>query len=93
MLAGGLAVVAGGVAVAVVVLAARGGESPLTPAQYLARANAACRPYARQLDRITPPDLASPKDVAASVGRALPVLQAQADAVRRIKPPRELRSR
>jgi hypothetical protein len=88
----GFVLVAGGVA-AGIALAFHGGGSSLTPAQYLARADAACRSYGRQLDRIAPPDPGSTSDVAASVGRALPILQKQADAVRKIRPPRELEQR
>jgi len=88
----GLVLVTGGVAAAVV-LVLRSGDESLTPAQYLARADAACQPYSRQLDRIAPPNPGSTKDVAASVGRALPILQQQADAVRKIHPPRELEQR
>jgi hypothetical protein len=88
----GLVIVAGGVAGAVV-LVFGGGSGSLTPAQYLARADAACRPYGRQLDHVAPPDPGSTADVAASVGRALPILQHQADAVRRIRVPRQLEQR
>jgi hypothetical protein len=88
---GGLAIAAG-VAVGVV-LVFRGGGATLTPEQYLARADAVCARYARRLDGIPPPDPTSAADVVASVGRALPILQAQADAVRRIRPPHELESR
>lgn len=88
----GLVVVAGGVA-AGIVLAFHGGGSSLTPAQYLERADAVCRPYAQQLDHVAPPDPGSTVDVAASVGRALPILRRQADAVRKIHPPRELEER
>jgi hypothetical protein len=92
LLGAGLALLAGGAA-AGLVLAFNGGGSSLTPARYLARADAACRRYARELDRIAPPDPGSTTDVAASVSRALPVLQEQADAVRSIDPPRELEQR
>ena len=88
----GLVLVAGGVA-AGIALAFRGGGRSLTPAQYLARADAACQPYGRQLDRIAPPNPGSTTDVAASVARALPILQRQADAVRKIEPPPELEQR
>jgi hypothetical protein len=87
------ALVAGGAAAAVVLVAGGGGGGGLTPAEYLARASAACTPFARQLDRIVPPDLGSPADVAATVSRALPLLRRQADAVRRIPPPPVLAER
>jgi hypothetical protein len=91
------ALVAGGAAATVVLVAGggggNGGGGELTPAEYLARASAACTPFARQLDRIVPPDLGSPADVAATVSRALPLLRRQADAVRRIPPPPVLAER
>ena len=86
----GVAIVAGGVGTAVVLVVGSGGKASLTPAQYLARASAVCRVYARKLDRIAPPDPGSTTAVAASVGRALPVLEQQAAAVRRIRPPHAL---
>ncbi len=85
----GVAVVAGGAAV-VVVLVAGSHKPSLTPTQYLARASAVCRVYARKLDGIPPPDPGSTTAVATSVGRALPVLEQQAAAVRKIRPPRAL---
>jgi hypothetical protein len=89
LLALGLAVVAGA-ATAVVVVAAGRGKASITPAQYLARASAACRVYARKLDGIPPPDPGSTRDVATSVARALPILEQQAAAVRKITPPHAL---
>lgn len=85
-------VLAAGAAVGVA-LAFRGGQTSLTAEEYLDRAGAACLTYARKLDAIAPPDPTSPADVVTSVGRALPILQAQADAVRRLRPPRELEQR
>jgi len=89
--AAALAVVAGAAA-GIVVLAA-GGKSSGTPVQYLTRASAVCRVFARKLDRVPPPDLGSTKDVASRVGQALPILEQQAEAVRRIRVPRELEQR
>ena len=86
--AGGLALVAG--AAVGVALAFRGGDAALTPEEYLDRASAVCVTYARQMDAIAPPDPTSAKDVVASVSRALPILEAQAEAVRRLRAPREL---
>ncbi len=86
----GIAVVAGAAAAVVVLVVGSGGKAPLTPAQYVVRASAVCRAYARKLDRISPPDPASTTAVAASVGRALPILEEQAAAVRKIRPPRAL---
>jgi hypothetical protein len=85
----GIAVAAGAAAV-VVVLVVGTGKASVTPEQYLARASAECRVYARKLDRIAPPDPSSTVAVAASVGRALPILEEQAAAVRKIRPPRAL---
>jgi len=86
----GVAVVVGVAALVVVLVVGSGDKASLTPAQYLARASAVCRGYARKLDRIPPPDPGSTSAVAASVGRALPVLEQQAAAVRKIRPPRVL---
>ena len=93
-LAATLVVVAAGLAVGIS-FAFRSGKSPeLTPTAYLAQANAACLRYAKRLGRIPPPnDLTSFADVAASAGKALPVLEAQAAAVRKIVPPRALAAR
>jgi len=88
----GVAVVAGA-AGAIVVLVAGNGTTSLTSAQYLARASAVCRVYARKLDNIQPPDPGSTTAVVASVGRALPVLEQQAAAVRKIRPPKALEPR
>ncbi len=85
----GVAVVAGAAA-GVVVLATDTGKASVTPEQYLAQASAVCRVYARKLDRIAPPDPSATAAVAASVGRALPILEEQATAVRKIRPPHAL---
>jgi hypothetical protein len=87
-----LLLVAGGAAAGIAV-AFGGGDTSLTPEQYLARADAVCVSYSRELDRVPPPDPTSTADVASSVGKALPILRAQADAVRRIRPPHELEAR
>jgi len=92
IVAAGAIVVAAGVAVGVA-LAFRGSGSAPTPEEYLARADAVCVRYARRMDAIAPPDPTSPADVVASVSKALPILRAQADAVRRIRPPHELEQR
>ena len=88
-----LALVVAGTAAGIALALRDGGDDRLTSSEYLDRASALCQRYARQLDRITPPDLSSTTDVAASVGRALPVLRAQADAVRKLRPPQELEER
>jgi hypothetical protein len=89
----GAAVVAAAAAAAIVLTVGGGGKPRLTPAQYLARASAVCRAYQRKLDGIPPPTLGSTVAVAASVGRALPVLEQQAAAVRKIRPPKALEKR
>jgi len=89
----GVAVVAGGAGAAVVLAVGSGSKDSLTPAQYLARASAVCRFYQHKLDGIAPPSLSSTLAVAASVGRALPVLEQQAAAVRKIRPPKALEGR
>jgi hypothetical protein len=93
LIVGGAALVlVAGVATGVV-LGFRGGSGSLTPEEYLDRTSAVCLSYARQMDVIPPPDPTSAAEVVASVGKALPILRAQADAVRRIHPPRELQAR
>lgn len=68
--------------------------APLTRSEYLAAANAICERYAKQLDAIPPPnDPAAPGAVYESIGLALPILRAQAAAVRALVPPRELQPR
>ena len=62
-----------------------------TVTAYLARANKVCRSYAKQLAKIAPPaDPRSFADVEQAVGKALPLLVAQAAAVRKVVPPRSL---
>jgi len=92
-----------GIALALVVVSASAGpgaapasSSRRDPAvtAYLARANTVCRRFAKQLATIPPPaDPRSFSDIEASVGKALPVLEAQASAVRAIVPPTSLAAR
>jgi hypothetical protein len=89
----GVAVVTGATAAVIVLVVGSGSKATMTPAQYLARASAVCRFYQRKLDGIPPPTLGSTVAVAASVGRALPVLEQQAVAVRKIRPPKALEER
>lgn len=68
-----------------------GGSSEPTKAQYLRRVSAVCDRYGRQLDQIPPPaDIASPGDLADSVGRALPILRAEVRRIRALPAPHEL---
>jgi hypothetical protein len=94
----GLAVACVVVAVAVAVgfvLAFGSGRSEAAPtkSQYFASVAAICRIYGPKLDKVPPPiDLTISSELSASAEKALPLLQAEADAVRRLAPPRELRA-
>jgi hypothetical protein len=77
---------------AVLAFDSRGHAQP-TRDDYLRRANGICTEYGKRLDRITPPlDLASPGSVYESIGLALPVLREQAEKMRALPPPAELRA-
>ena len=55
---------------------------------------AICRIYGPKLDKIPPPiDVTIPSEITESVQKVEPVLRAEAEAVRRLEPPRELRAR
>jgi hypothetical protein len=92
----GLACVALAVAVAVaIVLIADSGSSKAAPtrAEYLSRVAAICRLYGPKLDKIPPPiDVSIPAEITESVRKVEPILRAEAEAVRRLEPPRELRA-
>ena len=94
-LAVGLACAALAVAVAVaVVLIANAGSSKAAPtrAEYLSRVAAICRRYGPKLDKVPPPiDVTIPSEIIESVRKVEPILRAEAEAVRRLAPPRELR--
>jgi hypothetical protein len=82
------------VAALVVSLAGCGGSREPTKSQYLTRVAAVCDHYGRQLDQIPPPaDIAAPGDLVDSVGRALPILRAEARTIRALQAPHELQSR
>jgi hypothetical protein len=82
------------VAALVVLLAGCGGSGGPTTAQYRARVAAVCNRYGRQLDQIPPPgDPAAFGDLIDSVGRALPILRAQARTIRALQAPHELQRR
>ena len=67
-------------------------EAAPTKNQYFARVAAICRIYGPKLDKIPPPiDVTIPSEITESVTRVEPVLRDEADAVRRLKPPPELR--
>jgi hypothetical protein len=87
--------IAGGVA-ATIVLAFNGSKAAAAPTkeQYFAQIAAICRKYGPQLDKIPPPiDISVPSELWVAARKALPVLQAEADAVRRLTPPPELRDK
>lgn len=87
--------VAGGIA-AGVILAFSGSSAAAAPTkkQYFAKIAAICRIYGPKLDKIPPPiDLSIPSELSGAAAKALPVLRAEADAVRRLTPPRELRAK
>jgi hypothetical protein len=87
--AGVSAVVAG------LVLAFGTGSSQAGPTrvEYFARIAAICRLYGPKLDKIPPPyDITIPALITRSVRKVEPILRAEAEAVRRLDPPRELRA-
>ena len=92
----GFACAALAVAVAVtIVLVANTGSSKAAPtrAEYLSRVAAICRFYGPKLDKIPPPiDVTIPSEITESVRKVEPILRAEAEAVRRLEPPRELRA-
>ena len=91
----GFACAALAVAVAVaIVLVANTGSSKAAPtrAEYLSSVAAICRFYGPKLDKIPPPiDVTIPSEITESVRKVEPILRAEAEAVRRLEPPRELR--
>jgi hypothetical protein len=94
LLAGGCAAVSAVVAVAVV-LAFGSGTSHAAPTkrEYFARVAAICRLYGPKLDKIPPPyDITIPALITRSVRKVEPILRAEAEAMHRLEPPRELRA-
>ena len=91
----GVACAALAIVVAVaIVLIAKAGSSKAAPtrAEYLSKVAAICRFYGPKLDKIPPPyDVTIPALITRSVRKVEPILRAEADAVRRLEPPRELR--
>jgi hypothetical protein len=80
---------------AAIVLAFTSGTSEAAPtkSQYFARVAAICRIYGPKLDKVPPPyDITIPALITRSVRKVAPILRAEAEAVRRLKPPRELRA-
>ena len=77
--------------VAVLVATGSSGSGP-TRGDYLTRVQGICKVYGERLDKIPPPtDPASPGAVYDSINAALPVLREQAQRVRAVAPPKELR--
>jgi hypothetical protein len=87
------AIVAAGVAAAVVLVSSGRSEAAPTKSQYFAQVAAICKRYGPKLDKIPPPiDVTIPSEITESVRKVEPVLRAEADAMRRLTPPRELRT-
>jgi hypothetical protein len=83
------------VAVAIVLIANTGSSKAApTRAEYLGKVAAICRKYGPQLDKIPPPiDVSIPSEITEAVRKVEPILKAEAAAVRRLEPPRELRTK
>lgn len=89
------ALVTGGVA-AGLVLTFSGSPATAAPtkAQYFSQVAAICRKYGPKLDKIPPPiDVSIPSELLVAARKALPVLKAEANEVRHLVPPRQLRSK
>jgi hypothetical protein len=85
------ALVAGAIVAGLVL--AFGGSSQAAPTKeaYFARVAAICRVYGPKLDKVpAPADIAAPGDIVSSVEKALPVLQAEARALRKLRVPDQL---
>ena len=87
------AALAGAVAAAIALAFSSGTSAAVTKSQYFARVAAICRLYGPKLDKVPPPiDVTIPSEITESVRKVEPVLRAEAEAMRRLEPPRELRS-
>jgi len=83
-----------GIAAGIVLIFSGVSAAAPTKKQYFARVAAICRTYGPKLDKVPPPtDIAIPGVVASSVGKALPILEAQAAAVHALRPPAQLRAK
>jgi hypothetical protein len=81
------------VATTIVLVSTGTSQAAPTKSEYFARVAAICRTYGPKLDKIPPPiDVTIPSEITESVRKVEPVLRAEAAAVRRLKPPRELRA-
>jgi hypothetical protein len=87
------AALAAAVAALVLVFATESSRAAPTKAEYFARIAAICRLYGPKLDKIPPPyDITIPALITRSVRKVEPIMRAEAEAVRRLDPPRELRA-
>jgi hypothetical protein len=87
------AALAAAVTALVLVFATESSRAAPTRAEYFARIAAICRLYGPKLDKIPPPyDITIPALITRSVRKVEPILRAEAEAVRRLDPPRELRA-
>ena len=79
---------------AAIVLAVSGtSQAAPTKSEYFARVAAICRLYGPKLDKIPPPyDITIPALITRSVRKVEPILRAEAEAMRRLEPPPELRA-
>jgi len=93
-LGAGCVLVTGGVAASLVLVFGGTSKAAVTKAEYFARVAAICRVYGPQLDRFPPPaDIAAPGEIVTSVEKALPVIQAETRALRKLRVPGELRAK
>src|SRR5581483_10512403 len=92
---GAACVALAGAIAAAIALAFTSGASQAAPtkSQYFARVAAICRLYGPKLAKVPPPiDITIPSEITESVRKVEPVLRAEAEAVRRLQAPRELRA-
>lgn len=83
--------VAGGVAAGVLLGFSGNAEAAPTKAEYFARVAKICAVYGPKLDRIAPPtDVTIPGVVAEPLRRVIPLIRAETDEVRALRPPTEL---
>jgi hypothetical protein len=87
----GCGAAAAAIAAAIVLVAGSASAAPPTRAEYLARVAAVCRIYGPKLDKVPPPgDIGIPGEVLTAVEKALPILEAQRNAVNALRSPTEL---
>jgi hypothetical protein len=88
------ALIAGGMAAGLVLaFSGTSAAAPPTKQEYFAKIAAICRTYGPKLDKVPPPiDVTIPSEITESVTKVEPILRAESNAVRRLTPPRELRT-